>query len=71
MAGNLILTKYLNCLNCLKDEFGNSEYGYRNINSAKHEVSSNGIVRGSYSYLDDSGHHTVNYVADDWGFRLV
>jgi len=55
-----------------QDEHGNTEYGYSNQNSAKHETSSaDGTVRGTYSYLDDAGHHTINYVADDWGFRLV
>jgi len=55
-----------------QDELGNAEYGYSNENSAKHETTSaDGFVRGTYSYLDEAGHHTINYVADDWGFRLV
>merc|ERR1711963_456767 len=36
-----------------QDEFGNSEYGYSNVNSQKHEVG-NGYtgVSGSYQYVD-------------------
>jgi len=55
-----------------QDELGNVEYGYKNANSAKHETTSaDGFVRGTYSYLDEAGAHTITYVADDWGFRLV
>ena len=55
-----------------QDEYGNHEYGYKNMNSAKHEVGSvHGGVRGSYSWRDEAGYHTVNYVADQNGFRIV
>jgi len=55
-----------------QDESGNAEYGYGNQNSAKHEIASaDGVVQGSYSYVDDSGHHHVNYIADHAGFRLL
>ena len=70
-----------------QDEFGNHEYGYENVNSAKHEVRSlvrreeltvtvlqvrdELGVRGSYSWWDEAGHHTVNYVADQHGFRVL
>merc|ERR1712154_466116 len=30
-----------------------------------------GGVTGSYSYTDEAGVHTVNYVADDLGFRVT
>merc|ERR1712059_211820 len=30
-----------------------------------------GGVEGSYSYTDEAGVHTVNYIADDYGFRVV
>ena len=41
------------------------------MNSAKHEVGSAHGVRGSYSWRDEAGYHTVNYVADEDGFRIV
>merc|ERR1711962_329091 len=49
-----------------QDEFGNLAYGYQNINSAKQEQGNAlGGVTGSYTYADEAGVHTVNYVADD------
>ena len=55
-----------------QDEYGNHEYGYRNLNSAKHEVGvAGGGVRGSYSWRDDAGYHTVHYIADQDGYRIV
>jgi hypothetical protein len=55
-----------------QDEYGNHEYGYKNVNSAKHEVgSAHGGVMGSYSWRDEAGYHTVNYVADENGYRVV
>merc|ERR1712241_645834 len=43
-----------------------------NINSAKQETgNAYGGVTGSYSYTDEAGVHTVNYVADDLGFRVT
>merc|ERR1712117_56679 len=55
-----------------QDEFGNLAYGYQNINSAKQEQgNAYGGVTGSYTYADEAGVHTVNYVADDFGFRVV
>merc|ERR1712055_740292 len=55
-----------------QDEFGNLAYGYRNINSAKQEQgNAYGGVTGSYTYADEAGVHTVNYVADDFGFRVA
>merc|ERR1711955_9929 len=53
-------------------EFGNLAYGYQNVNSAKQERGNTyGGVEGSYTYVDEAGVHTVNYVADDLGFRVV
>merc|ERR1712058_36573 len=55
-----------------QDEFGNLAYGYQNINSAKQERGNTyGGVTGSYTYADEAGVHTVNYVADDFGFRVA
>merc|ERR1712142_207317 len=55
-----------------QDEFGNLAYGYQNINSAKEERgNANGGVTGSYTYQDEAGVHTVNYIADDFGFRVA
>merc|ERR1712114_15350 len=55
-----------------QDEFGNIAYGYQNINSAKQESgNAYGGVTGTYTYADGAGVHTVNYVADDFGFRVA
>merc|ERR1712149_155733 len=55
------------------DEFGNSKYGYSNLNSAKHEIGNAfGQKSGSYQYVDPAGKlQTVSYVADELGFRVV
>ncbi|TRY78440.1 hypothetical protein TCAL_14399 [Tigriopus californicus] len=55
-----------------QDEFGNLNYGYANINSAKQEVgNAYGGVTGSYSYVDANGiQQRVDYIADDLGFRV-
>merc|ERR1711981_641041 len=54
------------------DEFGNSQYGYSNLNSAKHEIGNAfGQKSGSYQYVDPVGKlQTVTYVADELGFRV-
>merc|ERR1712055_573546 len=55
-----------------QDEIGNIAYGYQNINSAKQERGNvNGGVEGSYTYVGEAGSHTVNYIADDYGFRVT
>jgi hypothetical protein len=56
-----------------QDELGNINYGYANINSAKHEVgNAYGGVTGSYSYVDANGlPQRVDYIADELGFRVV
>merc|ERR1712098_978687 len=55
-----------------RDEFGNLNYGYANLNSAKQEVGNTyGGVAGGYSYVDSAGVlQQVNYVADGAGFRV-
>lgn len=56
-----------------QDEFGNTEFGYSNVNSQKHEVGNAYTgVSGSYQYVDAAGKlQTVNYVADALGFRVA
>jgi len=55
-----------------QDEDKNFSFGYSNINSAKQETgNAYGGVTGSYTYTDEAGVHTVNYVADDLGFRVT
>merc|ERR1712012_384187 len=55
------------------DEFGNTQYGYSNFNSAKHEVGNGfGQKSGSYQYVDANGKlQVVQYVADEFGFRVA
>jgi len=55
-----------------QDELGNYEYGYQNVNSAKHEGGNARTgVTGGYSYRDAFGiERTFNYVADGLGFRV-
>merc|ERR1719289_305350 len=48
-------------------------YGYQNINNAAEQrgtANGNGVT-GSYSYVDEAGHHSVSYVADDFGYRVI
>merc|ERR1719288_340230 len=56
-----------------QDEFGNLNYGYANINSAKQEVGNTyGGVSGGYSYVDANGQlQRVEYIADGAGFRVA
>lgn len=56
-----------------QDEFGNTQYGYANINSAKQEAGNvyTGVT-GGYQYVDANGElQTVSYIADALGFRVV
>ena len=56
-----------------QDEAGNTAFGYRNINNA-HQQQGTAFgkgVTGSYSFRDQAGVHTVNYVADDFGYRVL
>ena len=69
---NMCLFRNYYDIKFFQDEFGNTQYGYSNLNSAKHEVG-NGFtgVSGSYQYVDANGKlQTVNYVADALGFRV-
>ena len=56
-----------------QDEFGQYNFGYQEPNSARQEVkTADGIIRGSYNYVDDQGKiQTVEYVADEDGFRAA
>ena len=56
-----------------QDELGQYNYGYSNPNSAKVETkSADGIVRGSYTYVDPEGKlQTVQYISDAFGFRVA
>ncbi|XP_043237856.1 cuticle protein 7-like [Amphibalanus amphitrite] len=56
-----------------QDELGQYAYGYNTGTSAKNEVkTADGVVRGSYSYVDSYGiPQKVSYVADALGFRTV
>merc|ERR1719351_166210 len=56
-----------------QDEFGNLNYGYSNLNSAKAEAGNTyGGVSGGYSYVDANGIlQQVQYVADAAGFRVA
>merc|ERR1712060_118751 len=56
-----------------QDEFGNLNYGYSNLNSAKAEAGNTyGGVHGGYSYVDANGVlQQVQYVADAAGFRCL
>jgi hypothetical protein len=56
-----------------QDVFGQYNYGYSNPTSAKQEYkTADGIVQGTYSYVDANGIvQTTNYIADDYGFRVA
>ncbi|XP_043234106.1 cuticle protein 7-like [Amphibalanus amphitrite] len=56
-----------------QDELGQYNYGYADVNSAKNEVkTADGVVRGSYSYVDSYGiPQKVSYVSDALGFRVA
>merc|ERR1711892_1118062 len=55
-----------------QDGFGNLNYGYANLNSAKQEIGNTyGGVTGGYQYVDANGKlQQVRYVADGAGFRV-
>ena len=54
-----------------QDESGQYNYGYTSATSSKQETrTADGVVRGTYSYLDANGQlQTVNYISDILGFR--
>ena len=56
-----------------QDDLGQYNYGYSNTNSAKVETkSADGIVRGSYTYIDAHGKlQTTQYISDAFGFRVA
>ena len=56
-----------------QDELGQYEFGYNAGTSARKELkTADGVVRGSYSYVDSYGiPQKVSYVADALGFRTV
>merc|ERR1719154_462074 len=56
-----------------QDEFGNLNYGYANLNSAKSETGNTYAgVTGGYSYVDANGAlQQVQYIADGAGFRVA
>lgn len=55
-----------------QDEFGNLNFGYANINSARHEAGNGYLgVTGSYQYVDANGKlQTTTYIADALGYRV-
>ncbi|KAH8301222.1 hypothetical protein KR018_007957 [Drosophila ironensis] len=56
-----------------QDEHGQYAYGYMAPLYSKHETrTSDGVVHGTFSYLDANGEtQTVDYVADAQGFRVT
>ena len=56
-----------------QDEAGQYNYGYSSQLSAKQETkTADGVVRGSYSYVDANGLvQKVDYISDVLGFRAV
>merc|ERR1712080_793507 len=54
-----------------EDEAGNTAYGYQNINNAAEQRGTANGDTGSYSYVDEAGHHSVSYVAGDFGYRVI
>merc|ERR1719315_402631 len=54
------------------DEFGNTAFGYTNpISSRQEQGNADGVVTGSFSYVDEAGVHSRSYIADAYGFRLT
>ena len=55
-----------------QDDIGQYSFGYADGNSGKQEIkTADGVIRGSYSYVDSDGIvQTVNYIADALGFRV-
>ena len=56
-----------------QDELGGYNYGYATADSSKQEFRTpDGIVQGTYSYVDANGVlQTVNYVSDAEGFKVA
>ena len=58
---------------CFQDELGGYNYGYATPTSSKQEFRTpDGVVQGTYSYVDANGVvQTVNYVSDAEGFKVA
>ena len=58
---------------CFQDELGGYNYGYATPTSSKQEFKTpDGVVQGTYSYVDANGVvQTVNYVSDAEGFKVA
>merc|ERR1712241_260982 len=56
-----------------QDDIGGYNYGYATADSSKQEIRTpDGIVQGTYSYVDANGVlQTVNYVSDAEGFKVA
>jgi len=56
-----------------QDDFGQYSFGYNDPNSQRQEIkTADGVVRGAYQYVDKDGVlQTVEYIADDGGFRVA
>merc|ERR1712241_480068 len=56
-----------------QDELGGYNYGYATADSSKQEFRTpDGVVQGTYSYVDANGVlQTVNYVSDAEGFKVA
>merc|ERR1711978_281791 len=56
-----------------QDELGGYNYGYATADSSKQEIRTpDGIVQGTYSYVDANGVlQTVNYISDAEGFKVA
>merc|ERR1712209_125737 len=56
-----------------QDDAGQYSFGYNDPNSIKQEIKTlDGVVRGAYKYVDSDGIlQTVEYIADDAGFRVA
>merc|ERR1711988_498653 len=56
-----------------QDELGGYNYGYATADSSKQEFRTpDGVVQGTYSYVDANGVlQTVNYISDAEGFKVA
>merc|ERR1719361_2505506 len=56
-----------------QDELGGYNYGYQTAESSKQETRTpDGILQGTYSYVDANGIlQTVNYISDAEGFKVA
>ena len=56
-----------------QDEIGQYNYGYNSADQSKSEVkTADGVVRGTYGYVDANGLvQTTNYISDALGFRVA